>query len=321
VSFAWFSFHRHTAVVGIALSLCLPSAIGANPPLADKQETRWTMVNVSPAEEQADCHLIEFPDGRKALIDIADAADAAGTALAYLQSHKITKIDLVVISHFHRDHYGRLMDLIEAGIRIGRVAINLPAPDNKIADEEMPWGFDRAHVESVLQYLREKKIPYFTPLAGERLMEVPIANGLTVSLDVVCLYDGMHTPVGATDVNDTSIIVRLSHGATRALFTGDLNQKLGAYLAGSDFDLAADVLKVPHHGTIGCAPDEFFAKVNPKAALVPSPRTLWLSPRSKPIRDFFSAHNIPTYVSGIHGHVTVIMTAQGFTIETERAGN
>jgi len=40
--------------------------------------------------------------------------------------------------------------------------------------------------------------------------------------------------------------------------------------------------------------------VNPKAVLVPSPKTLWLSPRSKRIRDYFAAQKIPTYVSGIN---------------------
>jgi competence protein ComEC len=173
----------------------------------------------------------------------------------------------------------------------------------------------------VLQYLRERRIPYFTPKAGDRLLEVHLEGGRSVSLDVICLYDGFVSPVGKTDVNDTSIIVRLSHGATRALFTGDLNNALGAYLARSGFDLSANVLKVPHHGAEGCAPDEFFARVNAKAALVPSPKALWLSPRSKRIRDYFSEHHIPTYISGIHGHVTVIMTAQGFTVETERPGS
>ena len=134
---------------------------------------------------------------------------------------------------------------------------------------------------------------------------------------MVCLYDGVHTPVGETDTNDTSIIVRLSVGPVRALFTGDLNSALGAWLARSTFDLTADVLKVPHHGTEGVAPNEFFARVNPKAALVPSPKALWRSERSKRIRDYFSEHHIPTYVSGIHGHVTVVMTTRGFTIETE----
>jgi competence protein ComEC len=109
------------------------------------------------------------------------------------------------------------------------------------------------------------------------------------------------------------------NNATRALFTGDLNHALGAWLAHSDFDLAADVLKVPHHGAEGCAPNEFFARVHPKAALVPAPKSLWLSDRSKQIRDYFAEQKIPTYVSGIDGNVTVVMTTQGFTIRTEHA--
>lgn len=285
---------------------------------ANAQETRWTMINVSPGEEQADCHLIEFPDGRIAMIDIADAADAGGTALAYLQSHNITKIDLVVLSHFHRDHYGRLADVINAGIKIGRVAVNMPAPDDEFADAERPWGFIREDAEWTLQFLKEKGIPYFTPKIGEHMLDVPLLDGTSASLVAVCLYDGTNTPVGKTDTNDTSIIVRLSHGATRALFTGDLNAKLGAWLAGSNFDLAADLLKLPHHGTQGCAPSEFFTRVNPKVALVPSPKSHWFSLRSKIVRDYFADKHIPTYVNGIVGHVTVTMNSQGFVVQTPR---
>jgi hypothetical protein len=54
--------------------------------------------------------------------------------------------------------------------------------------------------------------------------------------------------------------------------------------------------------------------------LVPSPKTLWLSPRSKRIRDYFAAQKIPTYVSGINGNVTVIMTMAGFSVQTEHLG-
>ena len=65
--------------------------------------------------------------------------------------------------------------------------------------------------------------------------------------------------------------------------------------------------------------NEFFARVHPKAALVPAPKSLWLSDRSKQIRDYFAEQKIPTYVSGIDGNVTVVMTTQGFTIRTEHA--
>jgi len=280
--------------------------------------TRWTMINVTPKTAQADCHLLEFPDGTKVLVDPADAVDAPGTALAYLQQHQIKHLELVVISHFHLDHYGRLVDIVKAGIQIDRVAINLPA-DRSVADRERPWGCDWDHVQSVLQFLRERKIPYFTPIAGEVLI-ARVVNGVAVKLEVVCLYDGIHTPVGETMVNDTSIVLRLSHGATRALFTGDLDLRLGAWLAQSHFDLAADIIKVPHHGAEVHPPNEFYDRVNPKVALVSAPKALWLgSLRCKRLRDYFSAHSIPAYVTGLNGHVTVNMTAQGFSIQPEHS--
>jgi competence protein ComEC len=140
------------------------------------------------------------------------------------------------------------------------------------------------------------------------------------SLDVVCLYDGINTPIGETDMNDTSIIVRFTHGKTRALFTGDLNLALGTYLATSDFDLKADILKVPHHGTEGVAPNEFFKRVGARVALVPSPTELWFSLRSKRVRDYFKDAGVPAYVSGMHGDVTVNFTGTDFTVVTQRPG-
>jgi competence protein ComEC len=279
--------------------------------------TRWTMVNVSPNGQQADCHVIEFPDGRVALIDIADAADAGGAALAYLRARKIETIDLVVLSHFHRDHYGRLSDVIDAGITVSRVAFNLPPPTATSVNAEAPWGFSRPEAEWLLGKLAHHGIAIFTPRAGERLIEVPLRDGSFAALEAVCLYDGVSSPIGLTDTNDTSIIVRLVHGKTRALFTGDLNAGLGTWLATSSFDLSADLLKVPHHGTEGCAPDSFFDRVNATVALVPSPAGLWTSPRSARIHDYFTRRGTRLYVSGLDGHVTVTMNSQGYAVERE----
>jgi len=299
------------SLCGVFLLVMLIGSSGCTPP----QSTRWTMINVTPGHGQADCHLLEFPGGKRVLIDPAEGFDAKGAALAYLQAHKIKHLDLVVISHFHWDHYGKLLELINAGITVDRVALNLPA-SRELADAEIPWGCNWEDVQSVLRFLSDRRIPYFIPRIGERLFETNRGNVLT-ALDVVCLYDGVKTPVGKTDINDTSMLVRLTHGPTRVLFTGDVNQRLGAWLATSDFDLKADILKVPHHGTEGLAPNEFFDRVNPKIAMVSSPEELWFSLRSKRTRDYFSEHKIPTYVSGIHGSVTVEMTSVGYTIKAE----
>lgn len=274
------------------------------------------MLNVTPKEGQGDCHLLQFPNGTRVLIDPAEGWDATGTAIEQLQKLQIDHLDLVIISHFHRDHYGCLVEMLNSGIKVDRVVLNVP--DKSIADLEIPWGCDWNHVQSVLAELRARNIPYSTPKAGDRIWEVKDSKGVTAGIDVLCCYDGVHTPIGPTDVNDTSIIMRVFHGPTRILFTGDLNHALGSYLAKSDIDLKADLLKAPHHGTEGAAPNEFFDRVGAKAVLVPSPKNLWESARSMRIRNYFIEHHTPVYVAGIQGNVTATLTTEGYEITTER---
>jgi len=275
----------------------------------------WTMINVCPNQGQADCHLLEFPDGTHVLIDAGEGYDARGAVVRFLENAGIKHIELVVLSHVHWDHYGKLIDIISSGIKVDRVAVNLPG-DRAIADAEIPWGCNWDDVQALLTFLRQRSIPVWTPRFGEKLVDLQQA-GVQTLLEVVCYYNGINTPVGRSDINDTSMILRLTHGATKALFTGDLNMPLGTWLAASSFDLKADILKVPHHGTEGLAPNSFFDRVAPKVALVPSPIELWYSLRSKRAREYFKDHGVPTYVSGIDGTVKVIMTGSSYEITKE----
>lgn len=274
------------------------------------------MLNVTPRGDVADCHIIQLPSGSTLLIDAGLLGDSPGAVVQKLKSLKITSIDLAIISHFHIDHYGAMLDVHDAGIPIRKVIVNVP--NEAAANPEMPWGCNLDHVQYTLDGFRDRHIPYFTPKIGEQLWSENNANGAPITLEVVCLYDGLNTPIGRTDVNDTSILLRLSVGPTRALFTGDLNHALGAYLAQSDFDLTADILKIPHHGVEGAAPNSFFDRVGAKAALVPTPRKLWDSERAARIRGYFEAKGIPAYVSGVCGDVIVTLTEKGYAIETER---
>jgi competence protein ComEC len=298
----------------LALVLTLTSLFGRT--LAGTG-TSWTMLNVTPNKWQADCHLLEFPDGMNVLVDIAEAKDAPPMAVPFLQRRGIRHIDLVVISHCHWDHYGRLQELIESGITVGRVAINLPA-SREIADREVPWGMDWDHVQALLAFLRERNIPTFTPRAGDVLVNLREADGTPIRLEVLCAYDGVNTPIGRTWVNDTSVLLRLTHGAVRALFTGDLDSGLGAWLASSDVDLAADVIKVPHHGGDGHPPNPFYDRVAPVVALVPMSAELWADARCARMRTYVANHQIPTYVAGVDGDVTVRLTPNAFFVRTSR---
>ena len=271
----------------------------------------WSMINVNYSPQQGDAHLIQASKGKNILIDTGHLDPARKSLVPFLQSKGIKKIDTVFITHPHKDHYDGLLAILESGIPIKEVYFNMP--DKQVCDVEIPWGCDFEHILNYKKMLASNQVNILEAKAG-MLLDL----GWGSSLKVLYAFDGVNTPVGRTDINDMSYIMLLKHGFNSALFTGDLNAKLGNYLANEGKELKADILKLPHHGTEGAAPDVFFAAASPKDVLVPSPALLWCSGRSARMKNWVESRNIPTYVNGFSGHVTVKMGFFGYQIDAER---
>ncbi len=79
---------------------------------------------------------------------------------------------------------------------------------------------------------------------------------------------------GLYDPNLSSVVVRVEFGAVRFLLTGDAEAPEEDWLVrraatgGAQADLAADVLKVAHHGSATSSTEAFVAAVHPRLALV-----------------------------------------------------
>jgi competence protein ComEC len=274
----------------------------------------WTMVNVNYSPQQGDAHLIQTRTGKIILIDTGHLDPARKALVPYLQSKGIKKIDTVFVTHAHKDHYQGLRAMLESGIAIGTVYFNMP--DRSVCDAEKPWGCDFEEIVSYHAMLKSNQVNVLEAKAG-----MVFDMGWGSSLKILYAFDGVNTPVGRTDINDTSHIMLLKHGSSAALFTGDLNAKLGEYLAKEGKDnhsLKVDILKLPHHGTEGAAPDAFFEAVSPIDVLVPSPALLWCSGRSARMKNWVESRKIPTYVNGFSGRVTVKMGLFGYQIDAER---
>jgi len=254
------------------------------------------MVNVCYETQQADAHILRFPNGLEYAIDAGHGSNFT----AYLKKNNITAIDKLFISHAHKDHYNGIINVIQSGVKINTVYFNIP--DKEVCDTERPWGCDYEHILQTIKFIKDHSISVESLKAGDTFK--PKDNMI---LTVLAAFDGSNTPIGKTDINDTSAIMKLSYGKTSILFTGDLNARLSEYLVRSMYDVKADILKVPHHGTEGVATNAFFDAVSPKLAVVPSPKDLWLSDRSKRVRDYFFSKNIPVLVSGKDGDVTMIL--------------
>jgi competence protein ComEC len=267
----------------------------------------WTSVNICHTI-QGDAHIIS-KNGKHYLIDTGTYREAPLYLIPYLQKHGIKHLEAILITHPHFDHYGGLVKVFDANISVKTLYMNMPT--KALMDKEW-WGGEYKHLITIQKYAKK----YHTPL-------LPITQGLKLKfdeksyIDVLYIYDGYDTPVGKTSINDMSAVTMLVDDKNKFLLTGDLDVKIGAYLAKNAKNIEANILKVPHHGGTTLAPNSFFKKVNPQAIIVSTTTSLWCSDRCKGVREFAKSQNYKTYVNGFHGDITVTSYNNKYIISTE----
>jgi len=156
----------------------------------------------------------------------------------------VTRIPLLVLTHFHLDHVGGL-----AGLARGRYLGTVLA--GPLAD---PQG-GAAIVHRVIAP-RGRSVR--TPAIGMRLDVGP------VHLEV--LGPRLIAHGTRSDPNNSSLVLRAQIGGVRLLLPGDAEIEEQRALLATGADLRADVLKVPHHGSAYSDPD-FLAAVHARVAV------------------------------------------------------
>ena len=136
-------------------------------------------------------------------------------------------------------------------------------------------------------------------------------GGSAVRAEVLWPPGGL--PPGTT-ANDTSLVIRLTYAGRSILLTGDIDRYAQERLLASGVDLSADVLLVPHHGSVNEATADFIAAVDPLYVLQSShhrsgPMALALQGMVVDYRSFSTSE---------HGAITVTLARQGLTVASFR---
>ena len=84
----------------------------------------------------------------------------------------------------------------------------------------------------------------------------------------------------ALGANDASLVLRVAYGETSVLFPGDV-EAAGEAAAVARGGLAADVVKVPHHGSRTSSSVVFAEAVHPALAVVSLPETTAFASRTR----------------------------------------
>lgn len=188
---------------------------------------------------QADCQIILLPDCRVMMIDAGNNDDDV-LICDYLDSLGIEKIDYLIATHPHEDHIGA-MDTVINNYDIDKVYM----PDAEA---------DTASYRDVVKALSRKGIIPTLTEAGDVIYADDVWSA--EALAPVYYYE---------DLNNMSIVLRLTYKNASFLFTGDCEEESEMDITGN---VSADVLSVGHHGSSTSTCDDFLERVDPMYAVI-----------------------------------------------------
>lgn len=162
-------------------------------------------------------------------------------------------IDLIILTHPHADHLDGLVAVLER-YTVGRIMVT---------DVSAPTSYFRRWKEMIA----EKAVLVDDPQAvgEERVadMRYEVLAAGTEEGAMHSKHDG-----NSDGLNDTSIVGSLEFGSRRFLLMGDATTAVEKGLLKGSGDMAADFLKVGHHGSTYSTGDEFVSAASPPYSVI-----------------------------------------------------
>ena len=250
---------------------------------------------------QGDMTAIITPSGHRIVVDggpdAARAAQSLGEALPFWAR----TIDLLILTHPHDDHVAGLNEILRR-YRVSNVLSR--APDDFDSAAYAVWRGMVAREGANVVVARPGAAFEFADGARVETLWPPDA-----------LLSGT-----ASDVDNTSVAVRIIYGERSFLLTGDLFADGERRLVESGRALRSDVLKIPHHGSATSSSRELLEAAAPSAAVIsagvdnpfghPSPEVL------ERLKDYVPPSRV--FVTSERGAITFETDGESLWVRTER---
>ena len=241
---------------------------------------------------QGDSCLVVTPTHQTMLVDSGgnDNYDIGKNTLhPYLLNRGITTIDYIMISHFDTDHCKGFEYLLEH-MKVKHILMSKQTTMSE-------------NYKKITSLAKANNIPMHT-----------VRQGQVMKLDKYTKVEILSPKKGqnATDMNDTSIVARLTCYHTSIVFTGDASQEIEtAMLKESKNKVRATILKVGHHGSKTSTSEAFLKAVNPKIALIGVGENNKFGHPTQEVLDKLQKNNIKVYRTDQMGEISVTANKQG----------
>jgi beta-lactamase superfamily II metal-dependent hydrolase len=236
----------------------LPAAIAALFVTAYADPLTVFFIDPGYDEYSGDAMLVRTPSGQAFLVDGGDSGSdppwdcGESRVLSLLDSLGITRLDGIVATHPHSDHVAGLVSVLDS------------IPVDEVWDSGWPYSPTPAY-EDFLSAVEASGAAYSIVRRGDIL-----DWGAGLEVEVLHPVD----PLQSSEMNNASIVLRISHGQIDFLLCGDIYTDggedviLDALAAGVIDAVDAEVLKVAHHGSSTSTGTAWLAAVDPVWAAI-----------------------------------------------------
>ena len=239
---------------------------------------------------QADSILVQSA-GVNMLID-AGTNNMGNTVVQNLKDLCITKINYLVGTHPHEDHIGGMDDVIN-NFEIGTIYMPKVQTNTKT-------------FEDVLDAISNKGLTITTPEVGY-VFEVG-----NTKCEVMCVGTG--TTEENSNLNLSSIVIRMVYGEESFLFMGDAEEKNESSRQWPQ----ATVLKVGHHGSDTSSSESFLNQVKPEISVISVGINNTYGHPKKTTLDKLNALGTSIYRTDQNGTITITCDGTNCVVTTEK---
>lgn len=246
--------------------------------------------------------LVVSPGGETMLVDTGHYDDDGEYVLAYLETQGIDRIDHLVVSHNDADHIGgnaAIIDYYETSADgIGAVY------DPGIAASTQTYA-------EYLDAVEEHDLALYETREGDSIG----IEGMDVRV-----FGPPDPYLESEDRNENSIVLRLTHGQTSFLLSGDAEDDQEAYLAETyGQQLQSTVLKAGHHGSSSSSGAEILDAVVPKTVVISSGYDNQYGHPTETVLGRLGDRSTPTYWTGTHGDTVFVSDGTAVSVRTQHA--
>ncbi len=240
---------------------------------------------------QGDSSLIQY-NGENILIDSGYRSES-DNVINFLDKKDVNSIKYIVATHPHSDHIGGLAEIIDT-FEVENII--MPLVSNNTND-----------FENLLDAIDNNNVKVILPKNDYRF-DIDDCIFQIVSFDNKN-YDNL---------NDQSIVIRVSYENASFLFTGDIEADAETDIAMQDNNISSTVLKVAHHGSDTSSTKTFLEKVQPKVSIISVGENNDYSHPSEQILDRLYKTSEYVFRTDLNGNISIYTDGYTMNIMVEK---